>query len=77
MGKLWDIKYTECYRAVGNDKFCRCIKENLPLALSFVDYTKAVQIRVCTNKEFMSLPDITKELIRMAIKVRNKCVQVF
>ncbi|QDP73704.1 hypothetical protein FOG18_13670 (plasmid) [Legionella israelensis] len=21
MGKLWDIKYTECYRAVGNDKF--------------------------------------------------------
>ena len=71
VGKL---KSDQCLKAVGRDKFCSCIGENLPATVSFEQYIHTM----VTSKEELGysamLPE-QKKTVDATLETREKCVE--
>jgi hypothetical protein len=67
-------KADQCLKAVGRDKFCSCIGENLPAAVSFEQYVHTM----VTSKEelgYSTMPPEQKKMVDATQEVREKCVE--
>jgi hypothetical protein len=67
-------KAEQCLKAVGRDKFCTCIGENLPAAVSFEQY---IHTMVTSKGEigYSSMPPEQKMIIDATLETREKCVE--
>lgn len=74
---LMHLKYAECYRSIGNDKFCKCLKDKLPWQVSFEEYIKITLIRASLNDKLIGAPDNVKKIVRKIRSVRDVCIQIF
>ena len=66
-------KYSECLMAFENEKFCSCLRDNLPVPVNFSMYIKTV----ITPKEglvYSKADNEIKQLIETTLKVREVCV---
>jgi len=71
VGKL---KADHCSRAVGRDKFCTCIGNNLPAAVSFEQYIHTM----VTSKEelgYSALLPEEKKMIDATLEAGEKCIE--
>jgi hypothetical protein len=68
-----EFKY-DCLQTTGNNSFCECLYQNIPVAFSFADY---VTIMISTREEigFDQLNKEMKSAVDNAIAARDKCVQ--
>jgi hypothetical protein len=67
-------KAAQCMKAVGRDKFCTCLGENLPAAVSFEQYIHTM----VTSKEelgYGAMPPEQKKLVDATQETREKCVE--
>ena len=67
-------KAEQCLKAVGRDKFCNCIGENLPAAVSFEQYIHTM----VTSKEelgYNTMPTEQKNTVDATLETREKCVE--
>lgn len=67
-------KAEQCLKAVGQDKFCGCIGENLPATVSFEQY---IHTMVTTKEElgYSAMPPEQKKMVDATLKTREKCVE--
>lgn len=67
-------KTEQCLKAVGRDKFCKCIGENLPVDVSFEQY---IHTLVTTKEElgYNVMPAEQKKVIDATLETREKCVE--
>jgi hypothetical protein len=67
-------KADQCLKAVGRDKFCNCIGENLPAAVSFEQY---IHIMVTSKEElgYSAMPPEQKKMVDATLEAREKCVE--
>jgi hypothetical protein len=71
VGKL---KAEQCLKAVGRDKFCSCIGENLPAGVSFEQYIHTL----VTSKEelgYSAMSPEQKNTVDATLETREKCVE--
>jgi len=67
-------KAEQCLKAVGRDKFCHCIGENLPGTVSFEQYIHTM----VTSKEelgYSAMPPEQRKLVDATLETREKCVE--
>ena len=67
-------KSDQCLKAVGRDKFCSCIGENLPAGVSFEQYIHTL----VTSKEelgYNAMPPEQKKTVDATLETREKCVE--
>lgn len=67
-------KTEQCLKAVGREKFCNCIGENLPVAVSFEQYIHTM----VTSKEeigYSTMPPEQKKMVDAIVETREKCVE--
>ena len=67
-------KVERCLKAVGRDKFCNCIGENLPAAVSFEQYIHTM----ITSKDelgYSAMSAEQKKTIDSIVETREKCVE--
>jgi hypothetical protein len=66
-------KAEQCLKAVGRDKFCKCIGENLPAAVSFEQY---IHTTVASKEElgYSAMPPEQKKMVDATLETREKCV---
>ena len=68
------LKTEQCLKAVGRDKFCSCIGENLPATVSFEEYIHTM----VTPKDELGystmLPE-QKKIVDTVMATREKCVE--
>ena len=67
-------KVEQCLKAVGRDKFCNCIGENLPTAVSFEQYIHTM----ITSKDelgYSAMPTEQKKTVDSIVETREKCVE--
>ena len=67
-------KADQCLKAVGREKFCNCIGENLPAAVSFEQYIHTM----VTSKEelgYGAMPPEQKKVVDATLETREKCVE--
>ena len=67
-------KAEQCLKAVGRDKFCNCIGENLPAAISFEQYIHTM----VTSKEelgYSAMPPEQRKMVDATLETREKCVE--
>ncbi|MFH1026897.1 MAG: hypothetical protein V1791_02730 [Pseudomonadota bacterium] len=72
--KVGVAKQEQCIRAVGREKFCTCLGENLPREVSFEQYIHTI----VTPKDALGYPGMTadqKKTVDATIAVRDKCVE--
>jgi hypothetical protein len=71
VGKL---KADQCLKAVGRDKFCTCLGDNLPAAVSFEQY---IHTTVTSKEElgYSAMPPEQKKLVDTTLETREKCVE--
>lgn len=68
------LKSDQCMKAVGRDKFCSCIGENLPASVSFEQYIHTL----VTSKEelgYNAMPPDQKKTVDATLETREKCVE--
>ncbi|HHH50366.1 MAG TPA: hypothetical protein ENK52_05245 [Saprospiraceae bacterium] len=66
-------KYSDCIKAFGNQKFCQCLRNNLPVPVSFMLYTKIVT----TPKDELGYAELdaeNKKVVDVTLTVRENCV---
>lgn len=72
-------RYYDCLKVVGNIKFCKCLRKELPYVLTFNDYviimTTEKNVLLATEKQ-KSKDEISSmsRVIDKTINVRNICV---
>ena len=67
-------KTEQCLKAVGREKFCTCLGENLPAAVSFEQYVHTM----VTSKEelgYGAMAPEQKQVVDATIDVREKCIE--
>jgi hypothetical protein len=64
-------KEAQCMRAIGNEKFCRCIGAKL-LSMDFVQYVALV---AKTDEEMDKLSPDEKKKVEVARKCRDLCLK--
>ena len=66
-------KAEQCLKAVGRDKFCKCIGENLPAAVSFEQY---IHTTVASKEElgYSAMSPEQKKMVDATLETREKCV---
>jgi hypothetical protein len=64
-------KEAQCVRAIGNEKFCRCIGTKL-LSMDFVQY---VALLAKTDEEVDKLSPEDKKAVDIARKCRDLCLK--
>lgn len=72
--KVGAAKTEQCLRAVGREKFCQCLGENLPREVSFEQYIHTL----VTSKDALgydSMPADQKKSVDTTLEVRDKCVE--
>ncbi len=72
--KVGAAKTEQCLRAVGREKFCQCLGENLPREVSFEQYIHTL----VTSKNALgydSMPADQKKSVDTTLEVRDKCVE--
>lgn len=67
-------KAEQCLKAVGREKFCTCLGENLPSAVSFEQY---IHTLVSSKEElgYGALPAEQQKTIDATLEIREKCVE--
>lgn len=72
--QLGAAKTEQCLKAVGRDKFCACLGENLPREVSFEQY---IHTLVTSKNElgYDSMPAEQKKSVDVLLEVREKCVE--
>lgn len=66
-------KYYDCLMAFGDQIFCQCIADNLPVSVSFELYVRIVK----TSKDelgYSELDQENKSIVDVTLNVREKCV---
>jgi hypothetical protein len=68
------VRKEQCLQAFGHRKFCTCIGENLPVALTFQNY---VSITTHTKQEnnYSSLNKEDKKIYDLSVSTRDQCVK--
>ena len=68
-------KYYKCVKAFGDNKFCKCLSENLPIVDTFEDY---ITIVTSTKDElgYNKRNDDDKKTIDLTYKAREMCVNL-
>jgi len=65
-------RYMDCYKAIGHDAFCNCIKAESP-AVSFADW-----VRIVTSSReklgYAKLDALSKKVVDRAYETRDTCV---
>lgn len=72
--KVGAAKSEQCLKAVGREKFCQCLGENLPRDVSFEQYIHTL----VTSKNALgydSMPANQKQTVDATLAVRDKCVE--
>ncbi|NTV50644.1 MAG: hypothetical protein HGB32_14735 [Geobacteraceae bacterium] len=67
-------KTEQCLKAVGRDKFCSCIGENLPATVNFEQYIHTM----VTSKEELGYSAMSleqKKIVDAIMATREKCVE--
>lgn len=67
-------KTDQCLKAVGREKFCDCLGDNLPASVSFEQYVHTL----VTSKEELGYGEMTpeeKEAVDATLETREKCVE--
>lgn len=72
--KVGTAKTEQCLRAVGREKFCTCLGENLPREVSFEQY---IHTLVTSKNElgYDSMPADQKKSVDTTLEIREKCVE--
>lgn len=68
-------KYYKCVKAFGDNKFCKCLSDNLPVVDTFEDYI----VIVTSSKDELNYNNRTKEdkeIIDLTYKAREMCVNL-
>jgi len=67
-------KTEQCLKAVGREKFCNCIGENLPVDVSFEQY---IHTMVTPKEElgYGAMPPEQKKMVDAIVETREKCVE--
>lgn len=68
-------KYYKCVKAFGDNKFCKCLSDNMPIVNTFEDY---IVIVTSTKDElnYNNRDKKEKELIDLTYKAREMCVNL-
>ncbi len=67
-------KKSDCLKAFGNQDFCQCLSDNLPVSVSFQLYVTIVT----TPKDKLGYSELDQEnkgVVDVAINAREKCVK--
>lgn len=67
-------KTEQCLKAVGREKFCNCIGENLPVDVNFEQYIHTM----VTSKEeigYSAMPTEQKKTVDATLETGEKCVE--
>lgn len=64
----------QCEKAVGNQKFCKCLSENVPFDFNFNQYI-AIMTRTKKENGYSGLSRDQKKLYDAVPGVRDMCVQ--
>jgi len=62
-----------CVKAIGHEKFCHCISENMPSDQEFANYVVAVS-KTKEELNFGELSEYYQQAINLARSARDKCV---
>ncbi len=62
-----------CIKAIGHEKFCHCISENMPSDQEFANYVVAVS-KTKEELKFGELSEYYQQAINLARTARDKCV---
>jgi len=62
-----------CVKAIGHEKFCHCISENMPSDQEFANYVVAVS-KTKEELKFGELSEYYQQAINLARSARDKCV---
>ena len=62
-----------CIKAIGHEKFCHCISENMPSDQEFANYVVAVS-KTKSELNYSELSDYYQQSINLARSARDKCV---
>jgi hypothetical protein len=67
------IKYSNCFKAFGDNKFCQCLTSKLPVPISFGYY---VQIVTTPKNElgYSQLSQEDKKVVDVTLEAREICV---
>ena len=66
-------KHSDCIKAYGNQLFCQCLRDNLPVPVSLMLYTKIVT----TPKDELGYAELdaeNKKIVDVTLTVRENCV---
>lgn len=66
-------KRIDCIKAIGHEKFCGCISENMPAEQGFANYVVAVS-KTKEELNYNGLSDYYKHSIDLARSARDLCV---
>ena len=68
-------KYYKCLKAFGNNEYCKCLADNLPIRVTFENYI----LIVTSNRDelgYKDLKDEDKKMVNITYKTRNTCVDL-
>ena len=71
--QVWHTKVA-CIKAVGHEKFCDCISENMPADQEFSNYVVAVS-KTKSELNFDQLSEYYQQVVDLARASRDKCVK--
>lgn len=71
---LTQQKADQCVKAIGKEKFCSCMAEKLPVAVSFEQYVHTMVTPKSQLGYDTAAPE-QKKLIDETLAVRDKCVE--
>lgn len=64
----------ECLKAFGDNDFCSCVFEKIPIMWSFYDYIQ-ITTRTKDENKYYNLSNNEKEAYDKVISIRNECVK--
>jgi hypothetical protein len=69
--KITTQKYYDCLKVVGNNQFCTCIRDNLPVSVDWDMYN----FILTSDKQALrnNVNENDKNLIELTFKARNMC----
>ena len=74
VGQMIAEKKRGCVRAVGNEAFCNCIVDGIPVVMDFPQYV-AILVASKDDLHYDTLSPDDKKAIDMARQSRDKCVK--
>lgn len=70
-----DEKKLNCLKVFGDEDFCNCVAENLPMGITFFDYVEIAAGKKDVLEKYKHYDNKTKkELVEMAKKTSTKCI---